>query len=69
MGTKQALLIALLQAPEGTSMEEIVAATNWQAHSARGAMSSALGEKLGLIVTSAKEEGRQRVYRIDRAVA
>ena len=50
-------------------MEEIVAATNWQAHSSRGAMSGALGEKLGLIVTSAKEEGRQRVYRIDRAVA
>ena len=62
-GTKQAMLIALLQAPEGATMDEIVAATGWLAHTARGAMSGALGKKLGLIVTSAKEEGRGRVYR------
>ena len=64
VGTKQAMLIALLQAPEGATMEAIIAATGWQAHSARGAMSGALGKKLGLVVTSAKEEGRGRVYRI-----
>jgi hypothetical protein len=63
-GTKQAMLIALLQAPEGATMEAIIAATGWQAHSARGAMSGALGKKLGLVVTSAKEDGRGRVYRI-----
>jgi hypothetical protein len=63
-GTKQALLIKMLQAPTGATMDEIVAATGWQAHSARGAMSGALGKKLGLIVTSAKEAGRGRVYRI-----
>jgi hypothetical protein len=45
-------------------MDTIVAATGWQAHSARGAMSGALGKKLGLVVTSAKEDGRGRVYRI-----
>jgi len=63
-GTKQSMLIAMLQAPEGATMEAIIAATGWQAHSARGAMSGALGKKLGLVVTSAKEEGRGRVYRI-----
>lgn len=63
-GTKQAMLIALLQAPEGATMETIIAATGWQAHSARGAMSGALGKKLGLVVTSAKEDDRGRVYRI-----
>ena len=63
-GTKQAMLIALLQAPEGAAMDEIVAATGWLAHTARGGMSGALGKKLGLVVTSAKEEGRGRVYRI-----
>ncbi|MFN3311864.1 MAG: DUF3489 domain-containing protein [Hyphomonas sp.] len=62
-GTKQAMLIALLQAPEGVTMDEIVAATGWLAHTARGAMSGALGKKLGLVVTSVKEEGRGRVYR------
>lgn len=66
-GTKQAMLIALLQAPDGATMEEIIAATGWLAHTARGAMSGALGKKLGLVVTSAKEEGRGRVYRIGQS--
>lgn len=54
----------MLQDPRGATMAEIVAATGWQAHTARGAMSGALGKKLGLTVTSAKEEGRGRVYKI-----
>ena len=68
-GTKQAMLIALLRAPEGATMEEIVAATGWLPHTARGAMSGTLGKKLGLIVSSAKEDGRGRVYQIRRAGA
>jgi hypothetical protein len=63
-GTKQAMLIAMLQTAEGATMGEIVAATGWLAHTARGAMSGALGKKLGLVVTSAKEVERGRVYRI-----
>jgi hypothetical protein len=63
-GTKQAMLIAMLQTPEGATMEAIIAATGWQAHSARGVMSGALKKRLGLVVTSVKEEGRGRVYRI-----
>lgn len=65
-GTKQAILIEMLRRPDGATMDEIVAATGWQAHTARGAMSGALGKKLGLVVTSAKEEGRGRVYRIGK---
>jgi hypothetical protein len=63
-GTKQALLIEMLQRLEGATMEEIVAATGWQPHTARGAMSGALRKKLGLVVISEKEEGKGRVYRI-----
>ena len=63
-GTKQAMLIAMLQAPKGATIEEITTATQWQAHTARGAMSGALGKKLGLVVTSAMEDDRGRVYRI-----
>jgi hypothetical protein len=63
-GTKQALLISMLQRPEGTTMQEIIAATGWQAHSARGAMSGALGKKLRLVVVSTKDDARGRVYRI-----
>ena len=62
-GTKQAMLIAMLQAAEGATMAEIVAATGWLPHTARGVMSGALGKKLGLSVTSVKE-GQGRVYRI-----
>ena len=60
-GTKQALLISLLQAPEGTTIE----ATSWKPHTLRGTMSGALSKKLGLIVTSAKEGDCARVYRIN----
>ncbi|MBJ6372742.1 DUF3489 domain-containing protein [Sedimentitalea arenosa] len=64
-GTKQAELIALLQAPEGASIAEITATTGWQPHSVRGAISGQLKKKLGFVVTSEKIEGRGRVYRID----
>ena len=63
-GTKQALLIALLQTSEGATIAEIVAAINWQPHTARGAMSGILGKKLRLNVTSTKEGDRGRVYRL-----
>jgi hypothetical protein len=68
-GTKQAMLIALLQAPNGATMDTIMTATGWQAHTVRGAMSGALGKKLGLIVTSAKEGDGARVYRISPGLA
>ena len=63
-GTKQATLIAMLRAPDGATIEEIMAATGWQSHTVRGAMAGALKKKLGLEVTSEKVEGRGRVYRL-----
>ena len=63
-GTKQAKLIAMLRAESGATIEEIVAALDWQAHTARGAMSGALKKKLGLTITSERVDGRGRVYAI-----
>ena len=63
-GTKQTQLIALLETPTGASLDEIVAATGWQAHTVRGAISGTLKKKLGLNVISEKIEGRGRIYRI-----
>jgi hypothetical protein len=63
-GTKQALLIGLLKRKRGAAIDEIVAATGWQAHSVRGAISGTLKKKLGLDVTSESVDGRGRVYRI-----
>ena len=68
-GTKQATLIAMLRAPDGATMEAIIAATGWLPHTARGVMFGALGKKLGLVVTSSKELGGRRIYRINRALA
>ena len=63
-GTKQAKLIEMLRAEGGATIDEIVAATGWQSHTVRGAMSGALKKKLGLTIASEKVEGRGRVYRI-----
>ena len=62
--TKQAQLIAMLGKPEGASVDEIVSAFGWQAHTVRGAIAGALKKKLGLQVGSEAIEGRGRVYRI-----
>ena len=62
--TKQAKLIAMLEAQGGASIAEIVAATEWQAHTIRGVISGVLKKKLGLDVTSEKNNNRGRVYKI-----
>jgi hypothetical protein len=66
-GTKQAMLIAMLRAREGATIGEIAAATGWQTHTVRGAISGGLKKKLGLVIASEKVEGRGRVYRLPAA--
>ena len=61
--SKQAQVIALLQRPQGTSIAEIMAFTGWQAHSIRGLFAGTL-KKRGIVVTSEKTEGGERVYRV-----
>jgi len=63
-GTKLASLITLLIRKEGATIGDLTKATDWQAHSVRGAISGTLKKKLGLTVTSVSVEGRGRVYRI-----
>jgi len=73
-GTKQAQMIEMLKRPEGATVEQIAAATGWQHHTIRGAISGALKKKLGLTVeaTRTREVGPERtgakgsstVYRI-----
>ncbi|WP_323010643.1 DUF3489 domain-containing protein [Paracoccus sp. (in: a-proteobacteria)] len=45
-------------------MTEIAKATPWQPHTIRGTITRALKKRLGLVVTSDKDEQRGRVYRI-----
>jgi Protein of unknown function (DUF3489) len=61
--SKQAAVIAMLQRPEGATIEEVASAMGWQRHTVRGLFSGTLKKKLGLALASANEE-RGRVYRI-----
>ncbi len=63
-GTKLAAMISRLSRKQGATTAELAAATGWQHHSVRGAISGALKKKLGLTVTSDNVKGRGRVYRI-----
>jgi hypothetical protein len=73
-GTKQALMIDLLKRPEGATVEQIAAATGWQHHTIRGAISGALKKRLGLTVEATRTrevgpnktgaKGSSTVYRI-----
>jgi hypothetical protein len=62
--TKQQIMIDMLSRPEGATIEELAEATGWLSHTCRGAMSGALKKKLGLTITSEKEDLRGRVYRL-----
>jgi predicted ArsR family transcriptional regulator len=64
-GSKQAQLIAMLRQAKGVTIDEIAQALAWQPHTVRGAIAGALKKKLGLEVTSQKDEKRGRVYRIN----
>jgi hypothetical protein len=64
VGAKQEALLALLRRPQGATVADLQAATGWQPHSVRGALSGLVRKKLGLAVTSSKEGDRGRVYRI-----
>ncbi len=62
--SKQAQVIALLQRPEGATIEQICEATGWLSHTVRGTIVGAFKKKFGLEITSVKEHGRDPVYRI-----
>mgnify|MGYP001442373885 CR=1 FL=1 len=62
--SKQAEVIRMLQRPEGATIGQICTATGWQAHTVRGTFAGAFKKKLGLTITSDKQQGGERVYRI-----
>lgn len=62
--TKQAQIIAMLQRPEGATISQIVEVTGWQPHTVRGTFAGAFKKKLGLALSSSKDEHGQRVYRV-----
>src|SRR5690242_17227023 len=61
--SKQEAVVAMLQRPEGATVDEVASVMRWQRHTVRGLFSGTLKKKLGLTLASAMEE-RGRVYRI-----
>lgn len=65
---KLGIVVGMLRRPEGATLDELMAATGWQKHSIRGAISGALKKKLGLEVASVKSEAG-RCYRLAAVAA
>jgi hypothetical protein len=61
--TKIAILIDVLRQADGATIETMMLATGWQAHSVRGALSGSIKKDRGLTVTSQLRDGR-RIYAI-----
>jgi Protein of unknown function (DUF3489) len=62
-GSKQAQVLAMLQSPQGATIEKIAAVTGWQHHSVRGFFAAVIRKKLGLDLVS-ESSVKGRIYRI-----
>ena len=60
---KKAAVIALMKHAKGATLDEIMKATGWQAHTVRGFV-SILGSKGGEKIESSKSADGQRTYKI-----
>jgi hypothetical protein len=65
--SKKAVCLGLLRQAEGASLQELMSATGWQAHSVRGFLSGTVKKKLGLRLASSGGENDVRRYRIATA--
>src|SRR5665647_448994 len=66
--SKQDRIVALLQRPEGATLDALVKETEWQKHSVRGFLAGTVRKKLGLPLLSEKIDG-VRTYRIGKSKA
>jgi len=61
--SKIGLVLELLLRVDGATIEQIVEATGWLAHTTRAALTGL--RKKGHVITSEKREGAGRVYRVE----
>jgi len=63
--SKGARILAMIARAKGATLAEIMKATDWQAHSVRGFISTA-GKKHGIKVESGKNDAGERTYRVGK---
>ncbi len=63
-GSKKADIIRLMERAKGATLEELMEATGWQAHSVRGFISGTLGKKLKMKIDSFRTDKGARTYRV-----
>jgi hypothetical protein len=63
--TKGAKILEMIARAKGATLAEIMKATDWQAHSVRGFISTA-SKKHGVTIESAKNDAGERTYRIGK---
>jgi hypothetical protein len=63
--SKGAKILDLIGRPKGATLAEIMKATDWQAHSVRGFLSTT-GKKRGVKIESEKNDAGERVYQIKK---
>jgi hypothetical protein len=61
-GSKTAEVLGMLRHPRGATLQQLMHATGWQAHSVRGFISGTLGKKMRLPVISTKGDDGLRRY-------
>ncbi len=61
--SKGAKILEMIARAKGATLAEIMQATDWQAHSVRGFISTA-GKKHGVKIESAKNDAGERVYKV-----
>ena len=62
--SKSGRVLSLLKQTRGATLDDLMKATKWQAHSVRGFLSGAVRKRKGMTIISERDEEGTRRYRI-----